>query len=59
MDFVLKKQFCICSEEEMERICGILDDAALGLGLYLKGKKGSVVLDSAEDSFAKRRRKNL
>jgi hypothetical protein len=43
----------------MERICGILDDAAQGLGLYLKGKKGSVVLDRAEDAFAKKRGKNL
>jgi hypothetical protein len=55
----VEKQICICSKEEMERICGILDDAAQGLGLYLKGKKGSVVLDCAEDAFAKKRGKNL
>ncbi len=59
MDFVLRKQICICSEEGMERICGILDDAAQGVGLYLKGKKGSVIVDSAEDAFAKKRGKNL
>jgi hypothetical protein len=43
----------------VERICGILDDAAQGVGLYLKGKKGSLVLDRAEDAFAKKRGKNL
>jgi hypothetical protein len=43
----------------MERIYGILDDAAQGIGLYLKGKKGSMVLDPAEDAFAKKRGKNL
>jgi hypothetical protein len=37
---VVEKQICICKEEEMERIYGILDDAAQGIGLYLKGKKG-------------------
>jgi hypothetical protein len=43
----------------MERIYGILDDAAQGIGLYLRGKKGSVVLDCAEDAFANKIGKNL
>jgi hypothetical protein len=43
----------------MERVYGKLDDPAQGIGLYLKGKKGSMVLDSAEDAFAKKRGKNL
>ncbi len=58
-NLLLKKKNCISSKEEMERICGMLDDAAQGLGLYLKGKKGSAELDSAEDAFAKKRGKNL
>ncbi len=55
----IEKQICICKEEEMERVYGKLDDAAQGIGLYLKRKKGSMVLDSAEDAFAKKRGKNL
>ncbi len=43
----------------MERIYGILDYAAQGIGLYLKGKKESMVLDRAGDAFAKKRGKNL
>jgi hypothetical protein len=43
----------------MERIYFILDDAAQGIGLYLKGKKGPMVLDRAEDAFAKKTGKNL